>query len=548
MAPISKPEQAKCYITSLSLQARHSQKHILAWIDDLILKSASTGICVEDKHAHKNQYSTTKPPSPPIMPLTQASDILTFEGNQNWPNWFCQECIVMGSLKKDIVPIDLFFLYDCNPDNAYGHGDYDRFCQHILSHYDWAIFSYFTTYGSGLISFITNDEKLHEAVNAVSNLHIVKQYDLPYAGMAQLKTATFYDYDGQWLLPLLLAKERKEALPLLLCSIDLDESSYAIFDHMQAEYISGRFNYSKHTEKLTLIATWQRKPAAHYLPVTQFQVYEIIDLEAYDSLWARLSSGSIVDCVVSGDCDLATLKQYSLQQDAYHDLAYFIENHTLASWAYDCFYGGGADEHMGIFSAKDSQITEHFWQLLGQNAQRTIQSQLHSVVSYAPQECWQWPLLFSDEKPLILCQIGKAAYYRLWSDSEEEWIDNTVWYEHILTHLTLLTAFEVGETTYQIHVLDDEAAYAKLCDTWVLHPIVQAVFAPDCNVAALKKTLSEISYYSAEHLNQVASWMLSKYDDEGSIYFYAKKTENIQMFNDLLTKDSTSNAPQVSRF
>lgn len=542
----NQPNQSPCYITSLRTNEEDGQKHVLNLINQLIKKSKSAGFCIEDKNASDNQSRPT------IKPLLKAEDILRENRNEHWPNWYSQNCIVLGSLKQPLEQIDLHFLHDCRDDHPNGH--YDQLCQKILAHYDWAFFSYFTTFSAGLLTFITNQEHLHHWVNSLPHLNIAERYDSPTLGMAQLRSATFYDYQEQWLAPIWLAKQLNEPTPLLLCAIEIDESLHTIYSHVEDDYIENTQYFAQHTQKLTLIEEWQDNPYSGYTtPIYTFQLFEINNLEAYHSLWSKVSSdGRIAHCVLSADCNIILLKEYVKNLYSHENLSYFIKNKKLASWGYINFYGGGADEHMGIFYANDGKITDLFWQGVGQNVHDLLPNALHSAIFYDEKEHWQLPLLLNKkpgEMPIILCQFHPDNTYNLWSPEDFEYIEDTIWYEDILSHLTCLDTFMVDKNTYHLYLLNDELAYHELCTSDTMGaPIVQAIFAADCDITALKNLLIQSEYYCAENLNQVASWMLSKYDDRSSTYFYAKDTQTCKLFYDLLRVDQTNHNAQVSRF
>ncbi len=542
----NQPEQSPCYITSLRTNEENGQKHVLTLINQLIKKSISAGFCIEDKKA------TQHPANPEIKSLLQAEDVLLENKNENWPNWYSQNCIILGSLKNPLEQIDLHFLHDCRSDHPNGH--YDELCQKILAHYDWAFFSYFTTFGSELLTFITNQEHLHHYVQSFPNLCIEECYDSPILGMAQLRSATFYDYQEQWLLPIWLAKQLNEPAPLLLCIIESDRSMYEIYTHADDDYVANTQYFAQHTEKLTLIEEWQDNPySGHTAPTYTFQLFAIGDLEAYHSLWSKVSHDArIPHCVLSADCNISLLKEYVQNCYVHNHLSHFIKNRQLASWGYTNFYGGGADEHMGIFYAHDGKITDLFWQGSGQNAHDLLPNALHSAIFYNEKEHWQLPLLLNhkpEQPPIILCQIHQDMIYNRWSPEDFEYIENTIWYEDILSFLTLLDSFTVGKITYQLYQINDDEAYFELCSSDTMgQSIVQAVFTGDCDIVALKNLLIQADYYCAENLNQVASWMLSKYDDRCSAYFYAKDTQNCKLFYDLLRADQTNDNAQVSRF
>lgn len=137
----------------------------------------------------------------------------------------------------------------------------------------------------------------------------------------------------------------------------------------------------------------------------------------------------------------------------------------------------------------------------------------------------------------------------MWSPEDFEYIEDTIWYEDILSRLTCLDTFMVDQSTYHLYLLNDELAYHELCTSDTMGaPIVQAIFNADCDITALKNLLIQSEYYCAENLNQVASWMLSKYDDRSSAYFYAKDTQDCKFFYELLRADQTNHNAQVSRF
>lgn len=542
----NQPEQSPCYITSLRTSEEDGQKYVLNLINQLISKSISAGFCIENKKA------TQHPANPEIKSLLQAEDVLRENKNENWPNWHSQNCIVLGSLKNPLEQIDLHFLHDCRDDHPNGH--YDELCQKILTHYDWAFFSYFTTFGSGLLTFITNQEHLHHYVQSFPNLCIEECYDSPTLGMAQLRSAAFYDYQEQWLLPIWLAKQLNEPAPLLLCIIESDRSMYEIYTHVDDDYVANTQYFAQHTEKLTLIEEWQDNPYSGYTtPTYTFQLFTIGDLEAYHSLWSKVSHDArIAHCVLSADCNISLLKEYVQNCYVHNHLSHFIKNRQLASWGYTNFYGGGADEHMGIFYANDGKITDLFWQGAGQNVHGLLPNALHSAIFYNEKEHWQLPLLLNhnpEQAPIVLCQTHQDMTYNRWSPEDCEYIENIIWYEDILAFLTPLDSFTAGKMTYQLYQMNDEDAYYELCSfNNMEQQIIQAVFNGDCDTTALKALLLQADYYCAENLNQVASWMLSKYDDHSSAYFYAKDTQDCKLFYELLRADQNNHNAQVSRF
>ncbi len=542
----NQPKQSPCYITALCTNEIDGQLHVLTLINQLIEKSMSAGFCVEDKSCSKNLSS------PEIKSLSKAEDILHANKNDHWPNWPSKNCIVLGSLKKPLEPIDLFFLHDCRSDHPNGH--YDQLCQIILAHYDWAFFSYFTTFGSGRLTFITSQAHLHHWIKSVPNLTIAERYDSPTLGMAQLRSASFYDYQEQWLLPIWLAKQLNEPTPLLLCIIESDRSMYEIYTHADDDYVANTQYFAQHTAKLTLLEAWQGNPySGHTKPTYTFQLFSINDLEAYNSLWSKVShDNNIAHCVLSADCDVSLLKEYAENCYIHGHLSDFIKNKHLASWGYINFYGGGADEHMRLFYANDGKITDLFWKAVGQNVHDVLPDALHSAIFYDEKEHWQLPLLLNhhpEQSPIVLCQIHQDMTYNRWSPENFECIEETIWYEDILSFLTPLDSFTVGKVTYQLYLINDETAYHELCSPELMESsIVQAVFSGDCDIVALKDLLIQADYYCAEDLNQVASWMLSKYDDRSSAYFYAKDKQDCKIFYDLLRADQTDHNAQVSRF
>ncbi len=538
--------QAPCYITLLSISAEDGQENILDLINQLIQTSASVGFCIEEEPASNNGAS------PWIKPLAQAKDILREDKNDSRSNWPSKNCIVLGSLRKPLKRINLDFLHDCRADHPNGH--YDQFCQTILAYYDWAIFSYFTTYGSRLLTFITKQKHVDVWLHSLPHLDIAERYDSPSLGMAQLRSATFYDYQEQWLLPIWLAEQLQAPAPLLLCIINPDESMYNIYSHKDNDYIEDSNYLTQHTAKLTLVEEWQGCPySGHTTPLYQFQLFRITDLEAYYSLWSKTSSEScIAHCVISADCDLSLLKEYCNGAYIHMSLSQLIKTKKLASWGYDNFYGGGADEHLGLFYANDGKITDLFWRALEKDVHAILPERLHTTIFYNENEHWQLPLLLNNkqrEMPIILCQINPEMTYNLWSPEDFKYIENTIWYEDILPRLTCLDTFVVNGSTYHIYLLNDEAAYHELCASDTMgYPIVHAIFAADCDIAALKNILCQADYYIAEDVKQVARWVLSIYDDESSAYFYAKDTQDCQLFCELLIADEESYNAQVSRF
>ncbi len=548
MNNVSKQYQKECYISLIDTHGEVGQKTILALIDALIKKSKSSAMAIQENQQYPHQYPVIEV-APLLIPLEKAEQIVQIEKNSSWPNWHSKTCLIVGSLKKTVGQVDLCFLDDIQ--TKHGVEQYDVFCQQILSHYDWAFFSNFTTYSANRLSFITQIAYLHDFINQFPNIDIAERYDSPSMGVSQFRHAIFSDYCGEWLLPVWLAKEQGEALPLLLCMVNSDKTLYEIYSHQKEDYIEDSSRFAKYTDKLVLIDQWQACPYEGYeQPLCEFQLYAITDLDAYNALWSHVShDGCIAQCVLAADCNIALLKKYTEDMYEHGYLCELIKHQQLASWAYHNFYGGGADEHCGWFYAADGRVTNRFWQALGHHQQAALQAQLHMAIFYNENKHWQLPLLLHDsyKPPILLTQIYQEYDYHRWCISYGEYIDNTVWYEDALSRLALLERFELGNRIYQLHAMTDEAAYHELCHSdQVGHSIVFAVLDSDCDIAALKQILDEEQCHNLERMNQVASWIFSHYIDRSSVYFYSKDRRYCQQLYELLNESDFN--PQISRF
>lgn len=545
---MTKPK-SKCYITSICTGGTAEKRRIRDLTSLLIKKSKSTGTLVEETIKRQNEFCIIKKAAPIIMPVSEIQDIIEIERNQNWPNWGSRNCIILGSLNKPLEQIDLFFLFDCNVDSA--NGDYDRFCQTLLTHYDWAFFSYFTSYHGGLIHFITKHEKLHRLVNEESHLKINERYDNPELGLSQLRSATFNDENGQWLLPISLVEQLNEPPPLFLCSIDLNDSHYEIYCQDKEEYLEGTIWFAEYTNKLKLVEEWIVNHPSHQ---SLYQLFSVTDLDAYNSIWAKLGSNSnIANCVFSANCNIALLKKHT-KENFYLDYDTFKEEgNKLARWYYGNFYGGGSDEHHGIFYSDNASITDLFWQNIRQNKQTTIQDRLHSAIFYACEEECLLPLLLNDTEapPLLLCQINNDEPYNIWTDEYYDYIENTTWYTDALNSLKLVEEFTIRNMTYKLLAISNEDAYRTLWTPPTLsNPIAQAVFYHDCDIKELKQSiLEEEDYFLPASITFVSRWVYSKHYGGSFNYFYAKDKKDTQKFYALLNSFSgEAKNPQYSRF
>lgn len=280
--------------------------------------------------------------------------------SENWPFWNSRPWIVAGQLESDdvVTKYEGPFINDCKGELL------NIQVNTLLQVFDWAIFSYFTTYQSSIYSVVTKNESLVVALTKKHNKKgFLEKYSAESDILSELKYSTFYDYDKEGELAYQIAMERGEEPPYLLCSVNLDDPDLYRYWDEEREKHQDFIWYEEYTKQLALVDVFQVQD--EYKQRLEYTIYRVTDVEAYSLIWAMASDEcSITDATFSADTDLQVLRNH-ITNKKYLDLMYFPK--FIGTWAYNQVYGGGSDEHHAIFYSKDSAVTQMIWELSGDN-------------------------------------------------------------------------------------------------------------------------------------------------------------------------------------
>ncbi|ABC30630.1 hypothetical protein HCH_03908 [Hahella chejuensis KCTC 2396] len=275
-----------------------------------------------------------------------------------WPNWRSRPWVVAGRYEGNLSEVVYSgpFIKDCKGDN------FNLQVASLLKHFDWAVFSYFTTYQSDFGCLVTSYPDLIEKV-------LVKAYgkDIEisvYEGdpIDSLRTATFYDYDVEGYFAYEVAKANGEDPPFLLCRIDLTNQELYRIWNSEIEADEEDPWYKNHLDKLTLVKEFTTGGVGF-----QYNnlIYQVSNEKAYLDIWSEASEDhSIAEATFSANADLSKLEAYMAGSYIFEVTKYIDD---WCDWSYSQVYGGGADEHHAIFRSKDPRITSRLWELLGED-------------------------------------------------------------------------------------------------------------------------------------------------------------------------------------
>lgn len=274
-----------------------------------------------------------------------------------WPKWPSRPWIVAGKFKESSSECGFSgpFLEDCKRES------FNKCVGSLLKHYDWALFSYFTTYHAGLGCLVTSlyVPQIKEIVTKFYGNDVEYSY-FESDPISQLRTATFYDYDFEGYFAYELAKSNIENPPLLLCQID-DPELHEKWDDEIEKYDSGAW-YKNNLKNLKMV---EKFTVDHQGSKCKYLVYEAIDEKSYLNIWAEASEDhSIAMATLSASTDLTKLKAILKNSRSFEVTRDFDD---CCDWIYSQVYGGGADEHHAIFRSKDSKNTQYIWDLVGDN-------------------------------------------------------------------------------------------------------------------------------------------------------------------------------------
>ncbi|MEK7434785.1 MAG: hypothetical protein AABZ74_16750 [Cyanobacteriota bacterium] len=269
------------------------------------------------------------------------------ESVKNWPLWYAPKWLLVGKKNTLVDKIPSFIFLEENLDI-----DYDNKNNFLSKNFDWAFFSYFSTYSERFISFVTEDKKIYLSLKKIMSKYndiMTLDYFDKNTSFNNLKISVFNDYGKEGLLALEISKNENK-LPYLICEITENYNE------------SNKNNwYEIFTNKLLLIKSLT-KEISH--TKSKILIYQVTDSNSYENIWKKASSeNNIALCTISGNSNLKEvekifLNKYSLSIKDNLDLL----EHT--DWIYTLNYGGGADEHIGLFfSSIDSNINI-FWENL----------------------------------------------------------------------------------------------------------------------------------------------------------------------------------------
>ncbi len=133
-----------------------------------------------------------------------------------WPWWHSRPWIIAGKLQGTVSePVyEGPFIDDCRQNRL------DKQVASLLECFDWAVFSYFTTYHSSYGFLVTADSAITKKTATKvyhQDIEISVFKDNP---TASLRTASFYDYGLEGCLAYEVAKENGEKPPLLHCCVE----------------------------------------------------------------------------------------------------------------------------------------------------------------------------------------------------------------------------------------------------------------------------------------------------------------------------------------
>ena len=278
------------------------------------------------------------------------------EFSQSWPRWNSRPWIVAGNLNLPANALSYSgpFIHDCRG------GGFNLQVKNLLAQFDWALFSYFTTYQGEYFVFVSNISEIDEVLiceKTMSRFRNFSVYPLTEDPVSTLQNATFYDYEKEGLYVYQLARERDESPPFLLCHLLNDDNLYHKWN-WEKNRAEKDVWYDGYIEMLEMVSELKTKDGSYLL-------FRVSDVEGYLSIWGESSEDhSIAVATLSGDSDVAKLEHYlSRARNGY--AAIETDLPAFGLWAYYQVYGGGSDEHHALFRSRSAKVTQQLWQDLG---------------------------------------------------------------------------------------------------------------------------------------------------------------------------------------
>jgi len=267
---------------------------------------------------------------------------------------------IMAGLQKKGLDDPLYtgpFITDCC------NGAYNEQVTNLLAEFDWALFTFFTTYHNKSYTVVTSSPELVDILTEMSeHERSVESFAADVLPIMPLPNATFYDYEQEGLFAYKTAMERGEDLPILLCMIDEDnlDQYYKWNDEIGCSEDYLWFSeFIDDLEKLDEHIVHNKWGKSKYL------IFRVTSLESYLKIWGEASCDhSIADATFSWDVDIKKLKAYLTNMPIFQ-ITNAIDD--VCTWSYGQVYGGGADEHHAIYRSSDAKCTHQIWSLVKSN-------------------------------------------------------------------------------------------------------------------------------------------------------------------------------------
>lgn len=241
------------------------------------------------------------------------------------------------------------------------HGRYDDLVDTLASTFDWAVFTYFTTFHGGVYAFLGREPVLAEACKSTFP-NILFEGDAEQGKVhARLPNASLDDADIPGAYAMEWARSQGEGDPYLLCGIlQSDPGIYRSWNDLN-ERRDDKNWYEGLLASFPVVEDFScRIPNGTDM---RYLVLRCTNMDAYDALWAQSHrNNSIARFTMSADTDLAALRRILQSTDA---LDVTDRRNEVGSWSYGLVYGGGPDEFHGLFHSVDGTATDWIWNACG---------------------------------------------------------------------------------------------------------------------------------------------------------------------------------------
>ncbi len=275
---------------------------------------------------------------------------------QDWPHWSSLPWVVGGRLDPAEIPslgVDELVMREFKPI------DFDLQVAKLLEHFDWGVFSYFTSFHDAIYTVVARQSELCSCIVAMLPQGAIMSSVSGPTFANKLNNATYYDHGEPGWLAYELASTLDEGLPLLLTRM---EGNGADMYYRWNSETDSREDFIWYEEPLAQL----ERMDAFDVGQTHYQVHRASDLEAYLQLWSMAShEWGIADATLSARTDLEGLRSVIAERRQFDIIR---SAGLVAPWAYGQIYGGGSDEHHAIFHARDAAVTQRIWQWADERA------------------------------------------------------------------------------------------------------------------------------------------------------------------------------------